>query len=309
LVVEQLEERPLLSGPPFAVGGDPSVNPADFRVTTFASGLNYPKGLTTLSDGSMVVAVNNPNAGSTSFYNSTGELLRFTDANGDGVADGPGKVLYNGLPGGVTAVHQAGEFLLATSTQTGSERISVLREGATPSAALTLVGSIAFTFPSPWEHTSFASVVRPTPGQPGNFDLIFNIGSQYNGVVIGSDGNVVLDSHGNPTYQPTTGTVGASGLVTATLKGDSLYMVTLHDQGGTPVMSNLKQIASGLRNAASLAIDPATGDLYFADNGIDGNSGGNEAWSSDELDRIPAAQIGGTVEYFGFPEMINGQLE
>ena len=44
LVVEQLEARRLLSGPPFAVGGDPSVNPADFRVTTFASGLNYPKG-------------------------------------------------------------------------------------------------------------------------------------------------------------------------------------------------------------------------------------------------------------------------
>ena len=29
---------------PFTVGGDPSVNPADFRITTFVSGLNYPTG-------------------------------------------------------------------------------------------------------------------------------------------------------------------------------------------------------------------------------------------------------------------------
>jgi hypothetical protein len=50
-----------------------------------------------------------------------------------------------------------------------------------------------------------------------------------------------------------------------------------------------------------MAFDPATGDFYFADNGIDGNGFGNEAWSTDELNRIPAAQIGGAVEYFGFP--------
>ena len=301
--VEPLEDRTLLNGSPFAVGGDPSVNPADFRVTTFASGLNYPKGLMTLADGSIVVSVNNPVPGHTSFYNSTGELLRFTDTNADGIADGAGQVLYNenGLPGQITAIHQAGEFILATSAQSGSEGIYVLRMGSTPGAPLTLVGSLRLTFPTPWEHTTFASVVRPTPGQPGDFDVIFNVGSQYNGVVIGGDGNVVLDAHGNPTLQPTTGTVTASGLATGTLQGDSLYMVTLRDQGGMPVMSNLTRIASGLRNAASLAIDPATGDLYLADNGIDGNDGGNEAWSADELDIIPAAMIGKQVEDFGFP--------
>ena len=57
-----------------------------------------------------------------------------------------------------------------------------------------------------------------------------------------------------------------------------------------------------------MAVDPTTGDLWFADNGIDGNAGGNEAWSADELDRIPAAQIGGAVEYFGFPTLVNGQI-
>ena len=111
LELEPLEDRTVLGGnPPFAVGGDPSVNPADFRVTTFASGLNYPHGMTTLSDGSLLVAVNNPLSGGSSFYNSSGELLRFVDANGDGVADGAGQVLFNNLPGGVTAVHQAGEL-------------------------------------------------------------------------------------------------------------------------------------------------------------------------------------------------------
>jgi hypothetical protein len=300
-VVEPLEDRSLLDGGPFPVGGDPIVNPADFRITTFASGLNYPKALMSLSDGSLLVAVNNPLAGGTSFYSSTGELLRFTDVNGDGVADGAGQVLFDNLPGGVTAVHQAGPYIVATSTQTGSERISVLHEGATPSSPLTLAGSIYFSFPANWEHTTYASVVRPTPGQPGSYDLIFNIGSQYNGVVIGSDGRVVLDQNGNPTYQPTTGTVTASGLVSGTLEGDSLYMVTLTDQGGSPVISNLTQIATGLRNAASLAIDPTSGDLYLADNGIDGNSYGNEAWSADELDVIPAAQIGHSVVNFGFP--------
>jgi hypothetical protein len=296
-VLEPLEGRTLLSGnPPFSVGGNPIVNPADFRITTFASGLNFPHGMTALADGSLLVGVSNPVNGS-SFYNSTGELLRFTDSNGDGIADGAGQVLFNNLPGEVTALHQAGEFILATSSATGSERISFLRTGATPSDSLTLAGSINFSFPNGWEHTTFASVVRPTPGQSGNFDVIFNIGSQFNGVNV--------DSNDNPTYMPTTGTATASGLIGGTLLGDSLYMVTLHDNSGTPVLSNLTRIAAGVRNAASLAIDPA-GNLYFADNGID--KVGNVAWSADELDEIPAAQIGGAVEYFGFPEQINGQL-
>ena len=126
--------------------------------------------------------------------------------------------------------------------------------------------------------------------------------------MIGDNGQVTLDQNGNPTYQPTLDTVQATGLLSATLKGDSINMVTVHDVGGTPRITNLKQVASGLRNAASMAIDPVTGDLWFADNGIDGNDGGNEAWSTDELDRIPAAQIGGKVEYFGFPTLVNGQI-
>ena len=106
---ERLEDRRLLTGgPPFSVGGDPSVNPADFRITTFASGLNYPAGMLALPDGSLLVGVSNPVGGS-SYFSSSGELLRFTDTTGTGVADNPaGEVLYNGLPGELTSLSQAG---------------------------------------------------------------------------------------------------------------------------------------------------------------------------------------------------------
>src|SRR5262249_44422157 len=72
-LLEPLEDRTVLGGnPPFEVGGDRSVNPANFRVTTFVSGLNYPHGMLTLSDGSLLVAVNNPVSGK-SFFNTSGE--------------------------------------------------------------------------------------------------------------------------------------------------------------------------------------------------------------------------------------------
>ena len=300
-LVESLEPRCLLTAPPFAVGGDPIVNPADFQVTTFASGLNYPHGMQSLADGSLLVAVSNPVAGSSSFFDSTGELLRFTDSDGNGVADGPPQVLYNGLPGAISAVSQAGRYILATSTIVGQEQISVLLAGATPADPPTLVGSIDFTFPTGWEHTSYALATRPTPGQPGNYDVFFNIGSQFNGVEWDSQGNVILDSNGHAIPTPTTGTVAAGGLLVATLQGDSVYKVTLHDDSGVPQFSNLTQVAMGLRNAASLAIDPATGDLLLADNGIDGNNNGDEGWSADTLQRVPSGDMGVRIDNFGFP--------
>ena len=167
--LELLEARTLLTGnPPFSVGGDPIVNPADFRITTFASGLNYPHGMTTLTDGSLLVGLSNPLPGFTDYFDTTGQLLRLVDANGDGVADDAGTVLYDGLPGEITALHEAGPYILATSSLAGSERISFLHIGATPSDPLTLVGSINFAFPPGWEHTTFASAVAPLPGLSGN---------------------------------------------------------------------------------------------------------------------------------------------
>ena len=166
---------------PFAVGGDPGVNPADFRVTTFATGLNFPKSMQRLSDGSLLVGTSDPRPGG-NYFDSTGTLVRLVDADGDGQADGPGSVLYSGLPGVVTSVRQAGEPPLRHQhSAAGRERISVLRAGATPASPYTLVGGHQFRLPRRnWEHTTYALAVRPTPGQAGRYDLFFNVGSFEN---------------------------------------------------------------------------------------------------------------------------------
>jgi hypothetical protein len=282
----------LATGQPFAVGGASTVNPDQFRVTTFATGLNYPVGMIQLSDGSILVATSPPVSGSSSYYDSTGQLIRLVDANGDGVADGPGTVLASGLPGSLDGLAQAGPYVITTSASPNTT-IVFLHTGATPASPLTVAGSIDLAYPSPWEHMSYALATRPTPGQPGSYDVLFNVGSQYNGITTDSGGHIVP--------QPTTGTVTASGLISGTLNGDSIYMVTLQDNNGTPVLSNLRQVATGLRNAASMAFDPATGDLLLADNGIDGIPDPNEAYSADTLQRIAAANIGVVVPNFGYP--------
>ncbi len=46
--------------------------------------------------------------------------------------------------------------------------------------------------------------------------------------------------------------------VRGTLRGDSVYRVTLTDRGGKVTGTNLARIATGLRNAAGFAIHPVT---------------------------------------------------
>src|SRR5262249_30307902 len=148
---------------------------------------------------------------------------------------------------------------------------------------------------------TYGLAARPAPGKPGDYNVFFNIGSQFNGIKKDANGNILFDANGVAIPDPTVGKVTASGLLSATLDGDSIYMVTLHDNNGTPVLSGLTKIATGLRNAASMAIDPSTGDLLYADNGIDGTDGGNEAYSTDTLHRITAKAIGQSVVNDGFP--------
>jgi glucose/arabinose dehydrogenase len=78
---------------PFTVQG-PGVNSNNFRVTIFASGLTFPLGMATLPDGSLLVGV----AQGSAYFSASGRLLRLTDTNQDGVADGPGTLLYTGRP-------------------------------------------------------------------------------------------------------------------------------------------------------------------------------------------------------------------
>jgi hypothetical protein len=233
-----------------------------------------------LADGSLLVGISHPRGGN--YFDSVGELLRLVDADGDGVADGTGIVLYTGLPGAITSVRQAGSLFFVTSVQPGREGISVLRAGATPADPLSFVGSIRFTFLPGWWHVSYASAVREDPNQPGDYDLFFNVGSEAN-------------------FALTTDPVRVSGLVNGQLNADSIYEVTVHDTGTTPVFYGLQQIATGLRNAAGIVVDPTTGNLYFEDNGIDGLVDGDEPLSADKLNRIAATDIGSQVFDFGFP--------
>jgi glucose/arabinose dehydrogenase len=268
---------------PFAIGGDPSVKPADFRITTFATGLNYPHSIQQLADGSILASTSDPVSGG-DYFDSTGTLLRLVDSDGNGVADGPGEVMYSGLPGTLTALRVAGDLVFVTTSQAQSEAIYVLRMGPSPSAPYTLVGSMNFAFPTgSWEHTTFATAVRPTPqGASGEYDLFFNDGSEYNDA-------------------PNTDKVGLSGLISGTLIGASIYKVTVHDTGTSVNVTGLTQIASGLRNAAGMAFDPSNGDFYFEENGIDFPPYQDEPLSVDRIFRIPAAKIGTQVFNFGFP--------
>ena len=268
---------------PFTVGGDPRVDAEDFRITTFASGLNFPFGLQQLSDGSLLVATSNPTGGS--FFSSTGELVRLVDADGDGVADGAGQVLATGLPGMVTGLQRIGDLIFVASSNETAPAITVLRTGATAADSLTSVGSVNLSFPTGTWHTTYALAAWPTPGVSGNFHLSFNIGSQ-----------------GNHPASDGANAATASGLISGTLTRDSIYKLTVDDTGASTTLSGLTQIAGGLRNAAGIQVHPGTGDLWFEDNGIDGLVDGNEPLSADELNRISAADVGGAVEHFGYSD-------
>jgi glucose/arabinose dehydrogenase len=267
---------------PFTLQG-PGVNPNDFRITVFATNLSYPLGMSRLSDGSLLVAVSQGQ----SFWSSIGQLIRLTDTNQDGIADGPPTVLYTGLSGGQSSLRMGGQLVFVTGQGVGRP-ISVLRTGSSPDAPLTLVGKIVVNYPAgSWEHPHSALGIRPTPGQPGSWDLLFQLGSDQN-------------------FAKTTRTATISSAEIAgaagTLQGESIYMLTITDNITNVVASHLTRIAKGLRNSAGFAFHPPTGDLYFEDNGIDGLVNPDEPLSADELNFIPAAAIGnGTVPDFGFP--------
>jgi glucose/arabinose dehydrogenase len=264
---------------PFTLQG-PGVNTNDFRVTVFASGLDFPLGMAKLSDGSLLVAISQ----GVDFFNSTGKLLRFVDTNDDGIADGPGSVLYSGvLPGSQTAVCVGGELIFVTGQ---AKPITVLRSGASPVLPLSFVGRITIKYPGSWYHPNSALGIRNTPGRTNSFDLLFQLGSDSNFAV--TTRTATLTNENIP---------GASGI----LAGDSFYMLTIQDHGTNVTATNLTQIGSGLRNPAGFAFHPTTGDLYFQDNGIDGLMDFNEPLSADELNLIARTNLGGSTLYFGFP--------
>jgi len=100
----------------------PDADASQFRVTSFVTGLDYPIGMETAPDGSLLVLVN---AGS-SFFSASGQILRFRDVDLDGMAEGPGEILYSGLPPAQTCLRKAGSLLLVGGTG-GGRLVSILR--------------------------------------------------------------------------------------------------------------------------------------------------------------------------------------
>lgn len=265
---------------PFTITG-PGVDPNDFQITEFATGLNYPVGMTELADGSVMVAVSN---GSSFFNTTSGSLIRLADTDQDGIAE-TRTTLVNNVPGGkLSSLKSAGDLLFVTG-QGSPTPISIYRQGATPVDAPTLMGSLRINYSGSWLHPHSALEVRPTPGQPGSYDLLFQLGSKVN-------------------FETTTATLSMTSTMGAggTLAGDAIHLVRITDDGINLTSSAPTQIATGLRNAAGMVFDPATGDLYLQDNGIDGLVDANEPTSADELNVITAADFGTSVVDFGFPE-------
>src|SRR5947207_2433424 len=269
----------------FSIGGDPRVDPNDFRITTFASGLNFPNGLARLSDGSILVATSNPN-GNGAYWFSSGELLRFTDTNNDGIADGPGQLMSSDPVGVWTGLAVTGNMVFIMSAKDGANRIIVLKMNNGPALPYDFVGTLNFTFPVGWEHKAYAMTTRPAPGAPaGTWELYFNVGSSAND-------------------DQSTDTVGLGGLLTAPpMQGGSIYRVTVTEVGLGATVSGLVRIAAGLRNAAGMAFHPTTGDLYFEDNGIDvGFHGKFSAPPSGNEENPLVFWDLGTGKYFHFIE-------
>jgi len=255
----------------------PTVDSSLFRVTQFASGQPLPNSVIRAKDGSLL-AVQSPGF-------STAQVVRYTDTNKDGIADGSPTVLYSNASGGAgTQIKSAGELYYIG--EFGAKSITALAPGANAGDPLNKVGSLDFQYPAGHGHPTPGLAMRQTPGQPGSVDLVFNIGSEFDSAV-----------------STTPVIVSGMGMAAQSLQGDSLYMVTISEVGGTPIASNLRQVASGIRNVYGMAFHPTTGDLYFADNAIDEAGVANplEPPQADELNRIPAADLGTSVLRFGYP--------
>lgn len=265
---------------PFTIQG-PGFNPDDFRITEFATGLNYPVGMVSLDDGSILAAVSN---GLSFFGSSSGSIVRLADTDGDGVADSS-DTLVSDVPGGkLSALRRSGDLIFTTGQGSGAP-ISIYRLGAQPNDPLSFQGSMTINYSGNWLHPHSALAARQTPGVPGSHDLFFQLGSRTN-----------FDD--TTATRPLTSTIGSSG----SLAGDAIHMIRITDNGSSVSGADPVQIATGLRNAAGMDFHPETGDLYLQDNGIDGVVVAIEPTSADELNVIAAADIGGAIEDFGFPQ-------
>ena len=256
----------------------PRAKEARLGLTEVARDLAFPMGMTPLPDGSLLVATSPSETGN--FYDSTGELVRLFDSDGDGTLDDR-RALISDLPGSLVAVTRHGDIVIATSAQGGDEQIMFFRRGDRWQDPLTQVGKIRLIFRNAM-HQSYGLATRSNPDNSGAFDLVFNIGAA-----------------GNDTAGPK---VQVTGGISGILNSASVYMVTVTPANDELQFGDPIQLASGLRNGTTFAFAPGTGNLWIGENGIDGLVNPIEAFSADELDVVPADKLGTTVVDFGFPD-------
>ena len=274
----------LLRATPVIATGNPLIDPAQFRVTTFATGLSFPTSMALLPDRSFLIGAtiqSNPAlpSGYESFGAGSGQLLRFTDTNADGVADGPGTVVAN-LTGAVTSVRTIGDIVVVTTSgdgvDPGSKDLSIvfLRQGASPTDTYTSLGQLRLNFADPSvPSSSIALALRPTSGQPANFDVFFTLAGG--------------DHLGNQI-----GTVTLSGLLNGSIDPGSVTRFTVTPAIGSVTLSSPARVASGVRTSAGIVFD-INGDLLLTDNGFEG--------VADELHILTAGSLGGST-FLGYPD-------
>lgn len=222
-ILKVLSALPLVASLAFSqhLGTNPAI-PPNLQVTTFATGLSFPYGLYQLPDGSLLASTSTGG-----LYGTGVEIVRYTGTNG--VANAPTTVFSGGLSGPATALTGVGNIVaVATGTHTGSQ-IIILQAG--PGGALTQIGAMTFTYPpSGWWHDSHSMAMRAVAGQPNAYELVFNIGSEFNNT-------------------PTLNTVSVAGIANATLNGSSIYSLPFTVNGSTVNAGAPRQLATGLRNA------------------------------------------------------------
>jgi glucose/arabinose dehydrogenase/plastocyanin len=275
---------------PLALGADPRIDPSRFQVTTFASGLPYPTSMVELADGSLLAATNVL----ASYVSSDGKLLRLVDEDGDGIADDISPVailrrvggsrlpVHVDLPGAVVQMRRSAGLLVLTARQAERTSIVVLREPSIAGEPYTWLGVVRLPFSDQHLHDTYAIALRPGPVE-GSTEVYFNVGSGLNA-------------------EADTTRIEATGLVDAALMTGSVYAMTLADDGSRVEVTDLRLIATGLRNAAAMAFHPGTGDLYLQDNGMEHEDDIDEPINADELNLIAVDQLGVEVPDFGFPD-------
>lgn len=150
-----------------------------------------------------------------------------------------------------------------------------------PGGSIDLLGGDSRASPKDHLHDTYALALWEG-SEPRSTEIYFNIGSGFNA-------------------QADSARIEASGLADATLVSGSIYRLTIADDGDTIRATDLRLIATGLRNAAGMAFHPTTGDLYLQDNGMERDDDPDEPINADELDMIAADRLGIEVPDFGFP--------